>query len=74
MDVIIPHVCRYCGDQFYSDPDIHTCNPKKACKTFEDAWKEQEALGFQWSQSNINKARFGWELAVAAINSGRRIR
>ena len=35
-------------------------------KTFEEAWADKEAEGYQYGRDALEQVRFGWELALAA--------
>ena len=38
-------------------------------KTFEQAWSEQKAQGYDYGYEALENVRFGWELALAAIRA-----
>ena len=40
---------------------------KNPCMTFEQAWAEKEAAGYQYGADALEQVKFGWEIALAAM-------
>ena len=40
---------------------------EKAPRTFEQAWAEKEAEGYQYGEDALEQVKFGWELAMAEL-------